>query len=130
MVLGEIETWIARPFGRADEEFHVVVTEALARWTREHDAGASRAHDRRRIRTMRPRSHSGRVRADAGRRSGSSTRLRSTGQARLDEAGIEGPLPVVILADGRALAGGRPFEVAGCPWHADDGRRERMSTSP
>ena len=36
MVLGEIETWIARPFGQADEEFHSVVTTALARWTREH----------------------------------------------------------------------------------------------
>ena len=32
-----IDTWIGRPFGLADEEFHTVVTGGLARWSQEHD---------------------------------------------------------------------------------------------
>jgi thioredoxin reductase (NADPH) len=39
MVLGEIETWVGRPLNQADEEFHIVVTTALARWAHEHERG-------------------------------------------------------------------------------------------
>src|SRR3954453_20439785 len=37
LTVGEIDTGVARPFGRADEEFHIVLTTALARWTHEAD---------------------------------------------------------------------------------------------
>ena len=37
LTVGEIDTWVARPFGPADEEFHIVLTTALARWTHEAD---------------------------------------------------------------------------------------------
>ena len=36
MTLGDVDTWVGQPFGHADEEFHAVVTTALARWTHEH----------------------------------------------------------------------------------------------
>jgi thioredoxin reductase (NADPH) len=111
MVLGEIETWIARPLGESDEEFHAVVTTALARWNREHGRGGvvmtivgspydSGTSDLRRAfaRLMVP------VRfVDAAT---------LDGQAELDASGVDGPLPVVVLAGGRVLGGASPFEVA------------------
>jgi len=112
MVLGEIETWIARPFSHSDEEFHGVVTTALARWAREHERGAAaltivgNPYDAATIelrhvlaRIMYPFRF-----IDAAT---------VEGQARLDSAGIEGPLPVAIMADGRALPSAGSFEVAG-----------------
>ena len=112
MVLGEIETWIARPFGHADEEFHVVVTTALARWTREHERGAvaitvvGNPYDPSTVelrhalaRIMVPFRFIDAATVD--------------GLAALDSAGIEGPLPVVIMADGRAFPSAGSFEVAG-----------------
>jgi thioredoxin reductase (NADPH) len=112
MVLGEIETWIARPFGQADEEFHGVVTAALARWTREHERGAvaitivGNPYDPA---TVELRHALARILVPFRFVDAASV----AGQARLDAAGIEGPLPVVIMADGRALPSAGAFEVAG-----------------
>ena len=111
LTVGEIDTWVARPFGPADEEFHTVITSALARWTHEHDragvaltivgepweaaAGAMRDLFARLLLPFAFR--------DAAS---------AEGRALLEAAGIEGPLPVVILADGRALARPGQAEVA------------------
>lgn len=124
MVLGEIETWIARPFGHADEEFHGVVTTALARWSREHERGAvaltivGNPYDPA---TVELRHALARILVPFRFLDGASLE----GQARLDSAGIDGPLPVVILADGRALTSAGPFEVAralGVQATVDEGR--------
>ena len=103
MTLGDVDTWVGRPFGHADEEFHAVVTTALARWTHEHgragvaltivgdpwDAAAGELRD----------AFSRLLFPFAFRDVAS-----PEGRAMLEAAGIDGPLPVVILADGRALA--------------------------
>jgi thioredoxin reductase (NADPH) len=123
-ILGEIDTWLARPFGLADEEFHTVLTASLARWSREHDrAGVA-------ITIVGDPWD-----AAAGELRDSFTRLlvpfafrdaqSAEGQARLKAAGIDGPLPVVVLADGRALARPGQFEVAaalGIQTSVGDGR--------
>jgi thioredoxin reductase (NADPH) len=112
MVLGEIETWIARPFGHDDEEFHLVVTTALARWSREHGRGAvaltivGNPYD---TPTAELRHALARILVPFRFVDAASL----DGQARLDSAGIDGPLPVVIMADGRALPAAGAFEVAG-----------------
>jgi thioredoxin reductase (NADPH) len=111
LTVGEIDTWVARPFGPADEEFHTVVTSALARWTHEADragvaltivgdpweamAGALRDAFARLLLPF------------TFRDSGS-----PEGKALLDAAGVSGPLPVVILADGRALAQPSQADIA------------------
>ena len=103
MILGEVDTWVARPFGRADEEFHTVLTASLARWTHEHDrAGVALT-----IVGDPWDSAAGELRDGFARlllpfafRDAQS----GEGKALLVAAGIEGPLPVVILDDGRALA--------------------------
>ena len=111
LTVGEIDTWVARPFGPADEEFHTVITSALARWTHEHDrAGVALTI------VGEP------WEAAAGAMRDSFARLllpfafrdaaSAEGRALLEAAGIEGPLPVVILADGRALARPGQAEVA------------------
>jgi thioredoxin reductase (NADPH) len=111
MVLGDVDTWVARPFGRSDEEFHTVLTASLARWTHEHDragvaltivgdpwdaaAGELRDVFGRLLLPFRvPR------------------RPVPGGRALLKAAGVEGPLPVLILADGRALARPDQSDVA------------------
>lgn len=111
MVLGEIETWIGRPLDAADEEFHIVVTTALARWAHEHERGGvaltivGNPYDATTV----------------GLRDGLARLLvpfrfvdaaSVEGQARLDKAPMDGPLPVVIFAGGRAIAGADLFEVA------------------
>ena len=111
IILDEIDTWIARPFSSGDEEFHTVVTAGLARWTHEADragvaltivgepfdaaAGALRDAFARLLMpfAFRPASS-------------------PEGRALLRAAGTEGPLPVVILADGRALIRPGQAEVA------------------
>jgi len=111
LTVGEIDTWVARPFGPADEEFHTVLTSALARWTHEADragvaltivgepweamAGALRDAFTRLLVPFMFR--------DAGS---------AEGKALLDAAGVSGPLPVVILADGRALAQPSQADIA------------------
>ncbi len=111
MTVGEIDTWLAHPFGRADEEFHTVLTASLARWTHETDrAGValtivgdpwdSAAGELRDVfaRLLLPFAF-----RDA---------QSPEGRALLEEAGIDGPLPVVILRDGRALARPGQSEIA------------------
>jgi thioredoxin reductase (NADPH) len=111
MVLGEIDTWIARPFGHADEEFHGVLTTALARWTREQGRGAvvltivGNPYDP----TTAEIRH-GLARLLVPLRFIDAASL--DGQAHLDSAGIDGPLPVVILADGRAFPVAGTSEIA------------------
>ena len=112
MVLGEIETWVARPLGLADEVFHGVVTTALARWTHEHERGGvaltivGNPWDPA---TVELRDGFARLLLPFTFRDSDSPE----GRDRLEAAGIQGPLPVVILADGSALVGAGPFEVAG-----------------
>jgi thioredoxin reductase (NADPH) len=112
IVLGEIDTWVGRPFGHADEEFHGVVTTALARWAREHDragVGLTIVGDPWDPATVELRDGFARLLLPFAFRDAGAPE----GRALLETAGIEGPLPVVILADGRALPHAGPFEVAG-----------------
>ena len=111
IILGEIDTWIARPFSPADEEFHAVLTAALARWTHESDrAGVAFTivGDPWDAAAGGP---SGCVRATPV-----PVRFRDAaspeGQALLARAGAEGRLPVVILADGRRLPQPSQADVA------------------
>jgi thioredoxin reductase (NADPH) len=113
LMVGEIDTWIARPFGPADEEFHGVVTTALARWTREHDRAAvalTIVGDPWDPATVELRDGFARLLLPFAFRDAQSS---PEGRAHLAAAGVEGPLPVVVLADGRALPHAGPYEVAG-----------------
>jgi len=103
MVLGDVDTWVGRPFGRADEDFHTVLTASLARWTHEHDrAGVALT-----IVGDPWDSAAGELR-DVFARLLLPFAFRDIqspeGQALLKTAGVEGPLPVVILGNGHALA--------------------------
>src|SRR4051794_1064113 len=111
LTVGEIDTWVARPFGPADEEFHTVLTAALARWTHEADrAGVAL--------TVVGEPWDGRTSAlrDSFARLLLPFRFRDAGSAEgralLDAAGVAGPLPVVILADGRAIVQASIADVA------------------
>jgi thioredoxin reductase (NADPH) len=111
LTVGEIDTWVARPFGPADEEFHTVLTAALARWTHEADrAGVALTL------VGEPWDASTAVLRDAFARLLLPFRFRDAasaeGRALLDAAGVEGPLPVVILADGRAIVQASQADVA------------------
>jgi thioredoxin reductase (NADPH) len=111
LTVGEIDTWVARPFGPADEEFHTVLTGALARWTHEADrAGVALTV------VGEPWEASAGELRDAFARLLLPFRFRDAaspeGRALLDAAGVEGPLPVVILADGRALVQASQADVA------------------
>ena len=111
LTVGEIDTWVARPFGPADEEFHTVLTAALARWTHEADrAGVALTI------VGEPWDASTGVLRDAFARLLLPFRFRDAasaeGRALLEAAGVEGPLPVVILADGRALLQPSQADVA------------------
>ena len=110
-MVGEIDTWVARPFGPADEEFHIVVTTALARWTHEADrAGVALTI------VGEPWD------ASAGQMRDAFARLllpfrfwdaaSAEGRALLDAAGVGALLPVVVLADGRALVQPAQADVA------------------
>src|SRR4051794_11472930 len=111
LTVGEIDTWVARPFGPADEEFHTVLTGALARWTHEADrAGVALTV------VGEPWEASAGALRDAFARLLLPFVFRDAaspeGRALLDAAGVEGPLPVVILADGRALVQPSQADVA------------------
>ncbi len=103
LTVGEIDTWVGRPFGPADEEFHTVLTSALARWTHEADrAGVALTI------VGEPWDPATAALRDAFARLLLPFRFRdaasSEGRALLDTAGVQGPLPIVIFADGRAIA--------------------------
>jgi thioredoxin reductase (NADPH) len=111
LTVGEIDTWVARPFGPADEEFHTVLTAALARWTHEADrAGVALTI------VGEPWEASSGALRDAFARLLLPFRFRDAasdeGRALLATARVEGPLPVVILADGRALVKASQADVA------------------
>jgi thioredoxin reductase (NADPH) len=111
LTMGEIDTWVARPFGPADEEFHSVLTAALARWTHEADrAGVALTI------VGEPWDASTGVLRDAFARLLLPFRFRDVasaeGRALLDAAGVQGPLPVVVLADGRGIAQASQADVA------------------
>jgi thioredoxin reductase (NADPH) len=111
LTVGEIDTWVARPFGPADEEFHTVVTTALARWTHEVDrAGVALTI------VGEPWDPTASALRDSFARLLLPFRFRDAtsaeGRALLDAAGVEGPLPVVILADGRAIVQASQADVA------------------
>src|SRR4051812_43181965 len=111
LTVGEIDTWVARPFGPADEEFHTVLTAALARWTHEADrAGVALT-----IIGEPWDPAAGRLR-DAFARLLLPFAFRDAasaeGRALLDGASVSGRLPVVILADGRALVEPSQADVA------------------
>jgi thioredoxin reductase (NADPH) len=111
LTLGEIDTWVARPFGPADEGFHTVVTTGLARWTHETDrAGVALT-----IVGAPWDAPSGELR-DAFARMLLPFRFRDAasaeGRALLDAAGLQDALPVVFLGDGRALVQPSQADVA------------------
>ncbi len=111
LTVGEIDTWVARPFGPADEEFHTVLTSALARWTHEADrAGVALTI------VGEPWDPAAGALRDAFARLLLPFRFRDAaspeGRALLDEVGVQGPLPVVVLADGRAIAQASQADVA------------------
>ena len=111
LTVGEIDTWVARPFGPADEEFHTVLTSALARWTHEVDrAGVALTI------VGEPWDASTAALRDGFARLLLPFRFRDAaspeGRALLDTAGVDGPLPVVVLADGRALVQASQADVA------------------
>jgi thioredoxin reductase (NADPH) len=111
MLLGEIDTWIARPFGREDEEFHTTVTTVLARWKREQgrvEVAITLVGDPLDPPTGELRQAFDRLLVPIRFVDGAS----DDGRARLGSAGTDGPLPVVIFSDGRALAGAGLFEIA------------------
>jgi thioredoxin reductase (NADPH) len=111
LTVGEIDTWVARPFGAADEEFHTVLTSALARWTHEVDrAGVALTivGEPWDAATAALRDGFARLLLPFRFRDAASAEAR----ALLDAAGVEGPLPVVILADGRALVQASQADVA------------------
>ncbi len=111
LTVGEIDTWVARPFGPADEEFHTVLTTALARWTHEAD----RAGVGLRIVGEPWDASTGQLR-DAFARLLLPFRFwdaaSAEGRALLNAAGVGESLPVVILADGRALVQPSQADVA------------------
>ncbi len=111
LTVGEIDTWVARPFGPADEEFHTVLTAALARWTHEADrAGVALTI------VGEPWDPAASMLRDVFARLLLPFRFRDVasaeGRALLDVAGVQGPLPVVVLADGRAIAQASAADVA------------------
>jgi thioredoxin reductase (NADPH) len=111
-VLGEIDHVAFHPLNDSDEQFHTAVTEVLARWSRENGRWGVA------LRVIGdPWDEYTHGLQDAFRRFGLPFGFHdvgsSEGRALLDQAGVSGPLPVIILASGRALARPSPSEVAG-----------------
>jgi thioredoxin reductase (NADPH) len=111
-VLGEIDHYASHPLNDSDEQFHTAVTEVLARWSRENGRWGEA------LRVIGdPWDEYAHGLQDSFRRFGLPFGFHGAespeGQALLDQAGIRGPLPVVILASGRALARPTPSDVAG-----------------
>ena len=111
ILLGEIDTWIARPFSLADEDFHAVLTGALARWNRENDRGGvglTIVGDPWDVVAGALRDGFSRMMLPFAFRDAQS----AEGQRLLEAAGSQGRLPVLIMADGRALIQPSQSEVA------------------
>jgi thioredoxin reductase (NADPH) len=111
-VLGEIDHFTTHPLDESDEQFHTAVTEMLARWSRE----SGRWGEALRV-VGDPWDEYTHGLHDAFRRFGLPFGFHDAdsteGRALLEHAGMTGPLPVVILASGRALARPSPSDVAG-----------------
>jgi thioredoxin reductase (NADPH) len=111
-VLGEIDYVTWHPLTEADEQFHSAVTEVLARWAREHGRWGEA------IKVVGERwDENAQILRDALARwslpFGFHDADSPDGRALLEQAGVSGPLPVVILASGRALARPSPADIAG-----------------
>jgi thioredoxin reductase (NADPH) len=111
-VLGEIDSYTVHPLTEADEQFHSAVTEMLARWAREQ----GRWGEAIKVVGERWDEHTQGLR-DAFTRWGLPFGFHDAdspdGRALLEGAGMSGPLPVVILASGRALGRPYPSDIAG-----------------
>lgn len=111
-VLGEIDSYTNHPLTEADEQFHATVTEVLARWAREH----GRWGEAIKVVGERWDQHTQAL-TDAFARWGLPFGFHDAtsvdGRLLLEQAGLDGPLPVVILASGRALARPLPSDIAG-----------------
>ena len=111
-VLGEIDSYTNHPLTDTDEQFHTAVTEMLARWARDQ----GRWGEAIRVVGERWDEHAQMLR-DAFTRWGLPFGFHDAGsddgRALLEEAGMSGPLPVVILTSGRVLARPLPADVAG-----------------
>jgi thioredoxin reductase (NADPH) len=111
-VLSETDHFASHPLNDSDEQFHTAVTEVLARWSRENGRwGAA-------LRVIGdPWDEYTHGLQDSFRRFGLPFAFHDAdsveGEALLHQAGVDGPLPVVILASGRALSRPSPADVAG-----------------
>ena len=111
-VLGDMDTYVAKPMTAPDERFHRVITEQLDEWGRSNlrgfegvrvlgEEGAARSHELREL--------LGRNGIPFGFYPAGSPEA----QRLLEEAGIPAPaLPAVVLIDGRVLADPSNAEVA------------------
>jgi thioredoxin reductase (NADPH) len=111
-VRGEIDHYTSHPLDDSDEEFHTAVTEVLARWSRENGRWGEA------LRVIGdPWDAYANGLQDSFRRFGLPFAFydaeSAEGKSSLHQAGMDGPLPVVILASGRALARPSPADVAG-----------------
>jgi thioredoxin reductase (NADPH) len=110
-VLGQIDSFATHPLLDADEQFHSTVTDMLARWAREQ----GRWGEAIKVVGDRWDEHAQGLR-DAFTRWGLPFGFHDAespdGQTLLEAAGMRAPLPVVILASGRALGRPSPSDVA------------------
>jgi thioredoxin reductase (NADPH) len=110
-VLGEIDYFTWHPLTEADEQFHAAVTEVLARWAREH----GRWGEAIKVVGERWEQNAQFLRDTLARWSlpfGFHDADSPDGRALLEHVGVSGPLPVVVLASGRALARPSPADIA------------------
>ena len=109
--LGQIDTFVFRPNTAVDEEFHHAIVELLAGWMRAHGRGFegvqiighpwdAKTHQ---LRDILQRSTIPFGFYDAAS---------LAGLALLDQAGVDGPFPVVITFNGKVLTSPGPTEIA------------------
>lgn len=109
--LGQLETFLAKPWREADEAFYHGVTKFLDEWDRTH---------RPQFEAIRivgdPWDPYSVAMRDALHRSGVPYGFYDAGSEQghrlLDKGGVQGPLPVAVLSDGRALARPSASEIA------------------
>jgi thioredoxin reductase (NADPH) len=111
-VLGEIDHFATHPLNDSDEQFHAAVTELVARWSRENGRWGEA------VRVVGdPWDEYTHGLLDSFRRFGLPFGFHEAdspeGRALLDQAGMSGPLPVIVLANGRALPRPSPADIAG-----------------
>jgi thioredoxin reductase (NADPH) len=111
-VLGEIDHFASHPLNDSDEGFHMAVTELLARWSRENGRWGEA------LRVIGdPWDEYAHGLQDSFRRFGLPFAFHDVdsveGEPLLQQSGVDGPLPVVILATGRVLVRPSPADVAG-----------------